>query len=215
MHKKTKILVADNHPLILKGLTEELTRNDYENVQTAEDGEKAITFILKHNPDIAILDIQMPFFTGFEVIKKCKNKKLDTKFIILTSFKENRYVLNAKILNISGYLLKDESFDEIDKCIQAINNGKTYFSSVFSAVYENQISPELEKLRRLSPSEITVLKLIANQNSTRTIAESLFVSVRTVQKHRTNIIAKLKLKSDTETLSSWAETHNELIFLER
>lgn len=209
MPKKNKIIIADDHPLLLKGLTEELISNNYNVIETAEDGKKALALILKHKPDIAILDIQMPLLSGFDVIKKCENKNINTKFIVLTSHKENRYVLKAKTLNISGYLLKDEPFDEIEKCLLAINNGETYFSSVFNAVYENQISPELEKLQSLSPSEIKILQLISQDKNTKDIAESLFISVRTVQKHRTNIIAKL----NTNNLLDWTKVHKELVFL--
>ncbi|WP_055444621.1 response regulator transcription factor [Lacinutrix himadriensis] len=210
MPKKNKIIVADDHPLLLKGLTEELISNNYNVIATAEDGKKALALILKHKPDIAILDIQMPLLSGFDVIKKCENKNINTKFIVLTSHKENRYVLKAKTLNISGYLLKDEPFNEIEKCIEAIHNGDTYFSSEFNAVYENQISPELEKLQTLSPSEIKILQLISQDKSTKDIAESLFISVRTVQKHRTNIIAKL----NTNNLLDWTKVNKELVFLE-
>ena len=208
MPKTIKIIIADDHPLLLKGLTEELITNNYNVIETADDGKKALALILKHKPDIAILDIQMPLLSGFDVIKKCENKNINTKFIVLTSHKENRYVLKAKTLNISGYLLKDEPFDEIEKCIRAINNGETYFSSVFNAVYENQISPEIEKIQSLSPSEVKILQLIAQDKSTKDIAESLFISVRTVQKHRTNIISKL----NTNNLLEWVKVHKELVF---
>ncbi len=212
MPKRNKIIIADDHPLLLKGLTEELINNNYNVVDTAIDGKNALKLILKHQPDIAILDIQMPILTGFEVIKQCEDKNIHTKFIVLTSHKENRYVLKAKSLNISGYLLKDEPFEEIEKCIQAINKGLTYFSSVFKEVYENQVSPELEKLQSLSPSELKITQLISQNKSTKDIAESLFISVRTVQKHRTNIIAKLKLEPNTDALSVWAKTHKEFLF---
>lgn len=214
MLEKIKIIVADDHPLLLKGLTEELINNNYNVIETATNGVDASNLILKHKPDIAILDINMPLLSGFEVIKKCKNKNLKTKFIILTSHKESRFVIKAKTLNISGYLLKDEPFDEITKCIHAISNGDTYFSSVFNTIYESKISPELEKLQTLSPSELTIIRLISKNKSTKEIADSLFISVRTVQKHRTNIIAKLKLNTNRDTLSAWAIMHIELLFLE-
>jgi DNA-binding NarL/FixJ family response regulator len=212
MPKNNRIIIADDHPLLLRGLTEELIANNYKVIHTAQDGEKALELILKHEPDIAILDIQMPILTGFEVIKACENKTINTKFIVLTSHKENRYVLKAKNLNISGYLLKDEPFIEIENCIQAINNGKTYFSSIFNNVYEKEVSPELDKLQNLSPSELKIMQLIAQNKSTKDMAETLFISVRTVQKHRTNIIAKLKLEANSDALTAWAKTYKEFLF---
>lgn len=206
-----KIVVADDHPMLLKGLTEELTTNSYNVIGTAENGAIALELITRLKPDIAILDIAMPLLTGFEVIKKCENKDLKTKFIILTSHKENRFVYKAKTLNISGYLLKDEPFTEIQNCLNAIKNGDTYFSKTFNTVFEIEISPELEKIKRLSPSERTIVRLIAQGNTSKDIAESLHISLRTVQKHRTNILNKLQLASNLDALSIWVNDNKDII----
>lgn len=211
MARKMKIVVADDHPMLLKGLTEELTTNSYNVIGTAENGAIALELITRLKPDIAILDIAMPLLTGFEVIKKCENKDLKTKFIILTSHKENRFVYKAKTLNISGYLLKDEPFTEIQNCLNAIKNGDTYFSKTFNTVFEIEISPELEKIKRLSPSERTIVRLIAQGNTSKDIAESLHISLRTVQKHRTNILNKLQLASNLDALSIWVNDNKDII----
>lgn len=207
MSKNIKIFIADDHPLLLKGLNEELLINGYNVVGTTVTGTEALKLIIKLKPDIAILDIQMPGISGFEVIKKSKIKKVQTKFVLLTSYKEKRFVIRAKTLNISGYLLKDEPFEEIEKCIQAIFNGGTYFSTVFNEVYDNQITPEIEKLNSLSPSELRIIQLIAQNKNTKEIAECLFISIRTVQKHRTNIILKL----ESTDLTIWAKANKDLI----
>ena len=214
MAKEIKIIIADDHPLLLKGLTEELVSNNYNVIDTATNGEDASKLILKHTPDIAILDIQMPLLNGFQVIKECRNENLKTKFILLTSHKEKRYVIKAKTLNISGYLLKDEPFGQIEKCIEALCNGESYFSKTFDEVYENQISPELEKFHKLSPSEHTIIRLIAKNHTTKDIADSLFISIRTVQKHRTNIITKLELKTSVDAILNWTTEYKELLFIE-
>lgn len=211
MAKTLEIVVADDHPMLLKGLTEELTTNQYNVIGTAKNGAVALELITKLNPDIAILDIEMPLLTGFEVIKKCEDKTLKTKFIVLTSHKESRFIYKAKNLNISGYLLKDEPFIEIQNCINAIKKGNTYFSSTFNAVFENEVSPELEKIKFLSPSERTIVRLIAQGNTSKDISESLLISIRTVQKHRANILAKLNLTSTTDALTLWVNEHKELI----
>ena len=177
--KHLNIIVADDHPMLLKGLTEELTTNGYNVIATAQNGAIALEHITTLNPDIAILDIEMPLLTGFEVINKCEDKALKTKFIVLTSHKESRFVYKAKNLNISGYLLKDEPFTELQNCLNAIKNGDTYFSSKFNAVFDNEVSPELEKIKFLSPSERTIVRLIAKGNTSRDISESLLISIRT------------------------------------
>ncbi|WP_397363099.1 response regulator [Olleya sp. R77988] len=210
MTKNIKIVVADDHPMLLKGLTEEL-KNYYTVIGTAENGAIALELITKLNPDIAILDIEMPLLTGFEVIKKCDEKKLKTKFIVLTSHKESRFIYKAKTLNISGYLLKDEPFEEMQKCITALSKNKTYFSSTFDAVYDSEVSPELKKIKLLSPSERTIIRLIAQGSSSNQIADTLLISPRTVQKHRANILNKLNLSSSTDALVIWTKENKELI----
>jgi DNA-binding NarL/FixJ family response regulator len=213
MNKDIRIVIADDHPMLLKGLTEELIANLYNVIGTAENGALALELITKLNPDIAILDIEMPLLTGFEVIKKCEDKGLKTKFVVLTSHKENRFIYKANNLNISGYLLKDEPFTEIQNCLEAIKNGKNYFSKTFNTVFESEVSPELEKIKRLSPSERTIIRLIAQEKTSKEIAEQLLISLRTVQKHRTNILAKLDLESHIDSLSLWANSNKDLILL--
>ena len=211
MNRDIKILVADDHPMLLKGLKDELLSNNYSNIITATNGAEALEKLASETPDIAILDIEMPLLTGFEVINKCQEKDLKTKFIILTSHKESRYIYKAKSLNISGYLLKDEPFSEIQKCIYKVLDGENYYSSTFNDVFQSQISPEIEKIKLLSPSERTIVRLIANNKSSSEIAETLLISVRTVQKHRANIIKKLSLSSDQDALTNWVVQNKALL----
>ena len=141
MNRDIKILVADDHPMLLKGLKDELLSNNYSNIITATNGAEALEKLASETPDIAILDIEMPLLTGFEVINKCQEKDLKTKFIILTSHKESRYIYKAKSLNISGYLLKDEPFSEIQKCIYKVLDGENYYNR---ASFEPQISGRVD-----------------------------------------------------------------------
>ncbi|MEM6717979.1 MAG: response regulator transcription factor [Bacteroidota bacterium] len=207
----TKLIIADDHPMLLKGLYEELLAHNYEVLATAKNGVEALDCITKHKADIAILDIEMALLNGFEVIKKCKEQAIKTKFILLTSHKEARFIYKAKNLNISGYLLKDEPFEEIKKCIDAVQNGKTYFSATFNTIFDTQISPELKKLKYLSPSERTIIRLIAQGKNSAEISESLLISVRTVQKHRANILSKLDIPSSSNALTIWVQRHLELV----
>lgn len=209
MNSKTSILVADDHPILLKGLMDELLNLKFTVLKGAINGAEALEIIVSKKPTIAILDISMPFLTGFEVIKKCQSESLETKFIILTSYKEKGFVLKAKKIKISGYLLKDEPFSEIKKCIKAVLNGKFYASKIFDEVFNNEISPQIEKIKFLSPSERTIVRLIANENSSKEIAVILSISSRTVDKHRSNIISKLNLPSDS--LYLWVKENKDLL----
>ncbi len=212
MNHNISILVADDHPMLLEGLMHELTDYGFNVLEGASNGAIALEIINSKQPTIAILDVNMPLLTGFEVIEKCKARGSLTRFIILTSYKEKEVILKAKNMGISGYLLKDEPFLEIKNCIQAVMKGEFYASKVFDEVFKTEIYPELEKIKYLSPSERTIVRLIAQEKSSKDISELLAISIRTVQKHRSNIITKLDLSSDSDALSLWI-TKNKEIFL--
>ena len=205
------LLIADDHPLLLEGLKNALGAQGYAQIEAVNNGALALDYIKEKQPDIAVLDIEMPLLTGFEVIKKCQQLEVSTRFIMLTSHKEKGFVLKAKKLNIAGYIIKDEPFSEIDKCIQTVATGGTYFSATFDAVLEGQVNPELQKVKLLSPSERTILRLIAQESNSKDIADALTISIRTVQKHRSNIITKLELPTGLDSLTIWTKEHQELI----
>ncbi|NER17675.1 response regulator [Spongiivirga citrea] len=205
------IFVADDHPMLLKGLVDELKEFNYNVVGKAENGANALEKIMVLNPTIALLDVEMPMLSGFEVVKKCKEKNIETKFIILTSHKERGFIHKAQSLNISGYMIKDEPFIELHKCIQSVSKGIPYFSSVFNDVVDNEIRPQLQKIKLLSPSERTIVRLVAQGKSSKEIGEQLSISSRTVEKHRANIIAKLDLAPQTDSLVVWTKEHKEFL----
>jgi DNA-binding NarL/FixJ family response regulator len=197
--------------MILKGLHDELRANQYNVKGQAINGMQALELIVTHNPTLALLDIDMPLLTGFEVIKMAKQKMVDTKFIILSFHKENNYLSQAKALQINGYLLKEDSFSEIETCIAAVLNGTIYFSSSFMPASLTSISMELKKIEHLTASEKTILKLVSEQMSSGEIAEKLFISIRTVEKHRSNIIMKLEIENTTNALTNWAYANRNVI----
>jgi two-component system nitrate/nitrite response regulator NarL len=211
MNPNLSILVADDHPILLKGLIEELKGFNYNVVGGAENGVKALDVIINLKPDVAILDIEMPFLSGLEVIQKCREQQLSTLFIILTSHKEKGLILQTKELKIMGYLLKEEPFQEVHKCIQSILKGVPYYSKTFKDVLNNEVSPELEKIKYLTPSERTILRLVGKGKSSKEIGEQLSISFRTVEKHRANIISKLDLPPHIDALTSWATETIDLI----
>lgn len=212
MNHNISILVADDHPMLLKGLINELKEHGYDVLEGASNGAKALETLIAKKPTIAILDVNMPFLTGFEVIQKAKENGSDTLFIILTSHKEKEVILKAKNMGVSGYLLKDEPFSEVKNCIQSAMNGDFYASKVFDKVFKTEIYPELEKIKYLSPSERTIIRLLAQKKSSKEISDLLSISIRTVQKHRSNIITKLDLPSNSDSLSVWVGK-NRAIFL--
>lgn len=211
MDKKITIVTADDHPMLLKGLTEELTANSYNVIGQATNGIQALELILKLQPDIALLDIDMPILTGFEVIKMAREKGAKTKFVILSFHKESYYIVQAKAFQIDGYLLKEDTFFEIEHCINEVLNGNVYFSKSIDDHPLQNASEELKRLNLMTLSEIKILKLIAQEISNQEIADTLSVSIRTIEKHRSNIIEKLSLKKGNNVLTNWALLNRNVI----
>ncbi len=205
------IVIADDHPMLMKGLFEQLVANGYDVIGQATNGMEALEIVLSKKPTLALLDIDMPMLSGFEVIKIAKEKKSKTKFIMLSFHKEAEYITQARALNIDGYLLKEDSFFEIQRCIQGVLKGETYFSSSFQQQDLNSANMELRKISFLTASEKTILKLVAKQYSTQMIADNLNVSSRTVEKHRSNIISKLEIERETNSLTNWAIANKKII----
>lgn len=199
-----KIVIADDHPILLEGLYNQLVNLGYTDLHKANNGGEALQLIIMENPDIAILDIEMPIMDGLSITKHCKEVNSQTKFIILSYHKEAEFIAKAKALNISGYILKEDALTEIEICISTILKGKEYYSRIFDSVDVKSANSTLELLANLSPSELKILKLIAQSFSSKEISDQLFISERTVEKHRSNIIIKLNLKGKTNALFEWA-----------
>lgn len=199
-----KIVIADDHPLLLEGLYNQLINLGFDKLYKASNGSEALQLIIEEKPDIAILDIEMPIMDGLSITKHCKELKSETKFVILSYHKEVEFIVKAKSLNISGYILKEDALTEIKNCIRSILNGEEYYSKVFDAADVKNAKSTIDLIESLSPSELKILKLIAQSYSSKDISDQLFISERTVEKHRSNIILKLNLKGKTNSLFEWA-----------
>ncbi|RXJ45614.1 response regulator [Gelidibacter gilvus] len=204
--KSTTIVIAEDHPIMLKGLKQELEQAGYQIIGTAENGMEAVGTITDLNPDIALLDIEMPLLNGFEVMAKCIDiLNLKTRFIVMTYHKQKNFVLQAKNLGVHGYLLKEDSIEEIENCIATVLNGTVYYSKSLGTDLEANAESELKKLTLLTPSERKIIQLIAQDKNSTEISDMLCVSPRTIQKHRTNIIEKLNLDPAADNLIKWAK----------
>lgn len=206
--KQESIIIADDHPLLLKGLSDFLLEKGYNVIGQAENGEDACELIHTKNPDIAILDIQMPLLSGLEIAKKCLNETLQTKVVLITFHKEVELYYQAKDLNIFGYILKDFALEEIENCINTVIQGEPYFSPKILEMLSIK-NEETPGLSYLTPSEKKILKLIASDKTNKDIAALLFISHRTVEKHRSNIIHKLSLEQKTNSLLIWAKENQD------
>jgi DNA-binding NarL/FixJ family response regulator len=207
----TSIVIADDHPLILKGLKDFLIEKEFNVIASAKNGKDAFALISAHQPDIAILDIQMPFLTGLQVAEKCIDANIDTKIIIITFEKSEAIYNNAKSLGIYGYILKEFAIAELEYCISCVLREYHYFSPELLEYIEIQKTPEA--LKTLTDTEIKVLKRIADNKTAKEIASDLSISDRTVEKHKSNIRTKLKLASKASSMVLFAQEHK--LFLEK
>lgn len=206
--KHQSIIIADDHPLLLKGLSDFLIEKGYNVVGSGADGREAYNLIAKLEPEIAILDIQMPFMSGIEIARKCNTNQFKTKIVLITFHKEKDLYRQAKDLNIYGYILKEFALDEIENCIYTVTEGRSYFSPKIKELLDETQDGD-DVLKNLTPSEKKILKLIAKDKTNKEIASLLFISYRTVEKHRSNIIAKLELEHKTNSLLIWAKEHQD------
>lgn len=205
------IVIADDHPLMLRGLTDFLTSKNFNIKGSAPDGNAAYNLIVKHKPDIAILDIRMPHRTGLEIAEACKKNNLKTKIILITFDKEEELFDKAKELGIYGYILKEFAVEEIENCITHALQNQPYFSKeLTSHLNANHANVnKLECLELLTKSELKIIKLISENKTSQDIAEELSISIKTVHKHRSHMIAKLNLDNRPTSLSIWASLNKE------
>ncbi len=203
------IIIADDHPLVLKGLQDFLHEKEYNVLASAKNGKEALALIKAHTPDIAILDIKMPFFTGLQIAEKCKKANLKTKIVLITFEKDEKIYNEAKALGVYGYVLKEFALDEIENCISSVTEDKPYFSPELLAYIEVDEAPE--ELQLLTKTETKIIGLIAQNKTGVEIADLLFVSTRTVEKHKSNIIKKLKLQSKQNSLLIWAKENSDYL----
>lgn len=201
MNKKPlKIVIADDHPLLLAGVVSVLQK-ELEDViiHEAINGAEALQKVIEVEPDITILDIEMPFLNGVEVAQKILASDLNTKIVFLTLHKERSLFNEIKDMGIDGYILKEFSTDEITQCVNAVLAGKKYYSKKI----EGFIEKSGVDLSIFTKTEINIIKLIGKEKTTKEIADMLFVSPNTIDSHRYNICKKLELKPEKNSLLKW------------
>lgn len=203
------IIIADDHPLVLKGLQDFLNEKKFNVLASAKDGKEALALIKAHTPDIAILDIKMPFLTGLEIAEKCKADNLPTKIILITFEKDEKIYNEAKALDVYGYVLKEFALVEIENCISSVIENQPYFSPELLSYIEVNNGPE--KLKTLTEAETNILKLIGGNKTAAEIAKELFISARTVEKHKSHIRTKLSLDSKSASLYLFAKENAEYL----
>ncbi len=203
-----RILIADDHPFTLAGTKTFVESLNYTVEDICSNGIAALNLIAAHQPNIAILDINMPGLDGLEVLEKVYQQKLFTKIILLTMHKERTIYNKAKSLGVMGYVLKENAQEELGFCLSAVIKGESYVSkNLENELQIDSLNKSESQLDKLTFTERKILELVAQQKTSKQIAEMLFISEKTVEGHRTNIIQKLGLPKEKNTLLIWAMKH--------
>ena len=199
-----KVVLADDHKIVRDGLRSLLEQHsDIEVVGEAETGRRAVTLAATVVPHVVVMDIGMPDLNGIEATRRIVTKHPEVKVIALSMHSDKRFVGGALRAGASGYLLKDCAFEELIEAIRAVQSGRVYLSPKITAVVVDDYvkvasDRDSSALLPLSSREREVLQLLAEGKQTKEIAADLFLSVKTIETHRQNIMEKLNLHSIAE-----------------
>lgn len=199
-----RILLADDHKVMRQGLRNLLEQqSDFEVVAEAPDGRTAVELAEEWHPDVALVDIGMPDLNGVEAARRIIEASRHTYVIALSMHSDRMHVTNMLEAGASGYMLKDCEFDELARAIRTVAEGEVYLTPrVSNVVLETYVrgrhTQDPPQLPQLTPREREVLQLIAEGNTTKQIAATLGVSVKTIETHRANTMRKLDVRSVAE-----------------
>lgn len=210
MIEKKRILIVEDHTLLRAGLKALLSQDpDIEIVGEAENGRDAVRLAGTLEPDLVLTDLSMAGMNGIESIVDIKRRYPDVRVLVLTIHKTDEYIFAALRAGADGYILKDATHDELRIAIRSVLNGKTYLSPDISAKVINgyldtdKTDSPLSAWDTLTHREREVLKLVAEGNTNKYIADFFCLSVKTVEKHRSNLMKKLDLHN-ASTMTAYA-----------
>lgn len=195
MPDKIEIILADDHPIVRQGLRQVIEREtDLSIVAECGDGESVLIEIEKQQPDIVILDVDMPRAGGFDVLRALNEEKSVVKTILLTVHDEVEFFNEALNLGVAAYILKECAVEDIVKAIRIVCVGQNFASqSLHQHLFHRANRVESNGLSSLTPTEREILKLIADYKTSREIGNALYISPLTVKTHRRNISLKLDI----------------------
>jgi RNA polymerase sigma factor (sigma-70 family) len=197
-----RVVIADDHTVVrqgIRGVLEEVDGLDV--VAEAGDGDEALALIAEHEPDVVVLDVTMPGKTGLEVARELRDRGQDVRVLVLSMHDDPEYVLQAVRAGADGYVLKDVAPAELREAVQAVHEGREYFSARVTQQISVGLRQEIEaeqvrsRIASLTPRETEVLLLVADGLTNREIGERLDISPRTVETHRERVMGKLRIRS--------------------
>jgi len=195
-----KILIVDDHPIMREGLKALLEKRGMDVPGVAGNGRDAVELAVDLKPDIVLMDVSMPDMNGPEATSRIVNRLVKTHVIALSMHSSRQYVDRMFVAGASGYVLKDCAFDELYDAIHEVYKGHYYISPSIARTFVENYTQQFEKHGTLPFDEFTkkereVLQLIAEGHTTKAIAKKMYVSVKTVESHRRNIMKKLDVYS--------------------
>ena len=197
-----KVMLADDHILMREGIKKLLEFDgSIEVIEQASDGVECLEKLKKVNPDILLLDINMPRMNGIDVLEELKSKKKEIKVLMLTVHSEVEYLVKAVDIGANGYILKDSGSAELKQAIESIINNDTYIQpNLIPALNSRLINRDVdkEKLESLTKREIEILSQVASGMFNKEIAANLNISERTVKNHISNIFKKIDVSDRTQ-----------------
>jgi DNA-binding NarL/FixJ family response regulator len=203
--RKIKVLIADDHRILCQGLQRILETNPcIEVIGSVANGEEAVAQTRQQAIDVLLMDISMPKLNGLEATRLVKKNAPNTRVLILTMHDSDEYIEEIIEAGALGYLLKDASAQELIAAIEAVHRGDCYFSPTISRKLVNgylrvkQQPLAEDHFSTLTKREQEILRLLSEARSNREIADTLFISIKTVETHRANIMKKLNLHTLTE-----------------
>lgn len=198
---KIKIIVADDHQLFREGIISLLSKNDdMEIVGEVSAAAPLFALLETTHAHVVLIDISMPEMSGLEAIKIAREKFPEVKFVVLTMHAEGQYVVKAVRNGAYGYLIKNADEKELVEAIRKVTLGKKHFNDEISQLMIGNMAIEGEPTKKLSTREVEVLSLVSDGKTTKEIADQLFVSARTVETHRVNIMKKLQVQNTAELI---------------
>ena len=197
-----RVLIAEDHLMVRAGIRALLEKaGDIHVMGEASNGQEAIEMTEAFKPDVLIMDIMMPRMNGIQAAENMRDLRLPTHILLLSMYSDEGFVHQALQCGVKGYVLKSSVSDELLWAVRAVASGKTYLSNPISEiVVEHAINPHLavqdgDPLSTLSPREKEILQLIAEEYTSAEIGKMLFISEKTVEKHRTKLMEKLNVRN--------------------
>lgn len=198
------ILLAEDHHIVRQGLKSMLSaEKGFRLLGEAGDGLTAMELVAKHTPDVLVLDLMIPRLHGLEVVRRVRKEHPSTRILVLSMNSEDPYVVEALRSGATGYVLKDCATSNLPEAIRAVAAGKRYLSPALAeraidALFQNRGEAGLDPYDTLTERERVVLQMAAEGMGNPEVAEKLFISPRTAESHRANLMRKLGLRSQTD-----------------